>query len=542
MKARYQSTQLLLIACFTVVCSTSLLAQELPEEKQEIIKTFEAQLEEARIINMAPVIKPVVPIKKKYSYNVTILPLDIEYPEPVIKPIAADTDLPFEPYPFYTRIGYGNVKNPGLELGFYKTDEYQFDRYIHLAHQSFDNSSKVADQKAGTSSALAGIRYKIKEKWQLNAGVNATYRQQPFYFIYEGNDLNDKDRNLFNAGFKAEVFHGSIEENDVEFRFNTSYSVLNVSNPDKNEGQFKVETSVAKKKGNWRVDLPLQFTGVLQTEISDLYSLVFDPRIKYSNPKWFLTAGAAIYFDATEKTIPWPEIQFDYALAGKGMHVFALSQLRVSGNNLHRLTLDNPWLNPTIPSLSNFIGKEIMGGIRGETEVVGYEAAAGYVNGRNWDQFNNEQKVYSANVFYTDLNAVFIRSNIDFAVTENVRLKGLLTKNFFDKKGLDKLYGMHSLEFKAQAEFRLIHDRIKFTPELFVTDRQWARVVDAATASPTDIRLNNRIELNAGLDIWISKKFGIYAKANNLLNNKYEQWYGYPSLGIHVQGGLLIKL
>ena len=174
--------------------------------------------------------------------------------------------------------------------------------------------------------------------------------------------------------------------------------------------------------------------------------------------------------------------------------------------------------------------------------MIGYEAAAGYVNGRNWDQFNNETKVYSASVFYTDLNAVFIRSNVDFAVTENVRLKGLLTKNFFDKKGLDKLYGMHSLEFKAQAEFRFIKDRIKFTPELFVTDRQWARVVDAGTGSPTDIRLNNRIELNAGLDIWMSKNLGIYAKANNLLNNKYEQWYGYPSLGIHVQGGLLLKL
>ncbi|MBP9194160.1 MAG: hypothetical protein KBF57_05715, partial [Saprospiraceae bacterium] len=61
MKVIHPYTHLLFTVCFSVLCSSTLFSQELPEEKQEIIKTFEAQLEEARIINMAPVIKPVVP-------------------------------------------------------------------------------------------------------------------------------------------------------------------------------------------------------------------------------------------------------------------------------------------------------------------------------------------------------------------------------------------------------------------------------------------------------------------------------------------------
>ena len=62
------------------------------------------------MIEVAPDIQPVIPAKKKYGYNVTILPLDITYPEPVIKPIAADADLPFENHTFFTRLGYGNLK------------------------------------------------------------------------------------------------------------------------------------------------------------------------------------------------------------------------------------------------------------------------------------------------------------------------------------------------------------------------------------------------------------------------------------------------
>lgn len=525
-----------LIALFTVKTT----AQELPEEKQEIIKNFEAQLEEARMIEMAPEIKPILPVKKKYNYNVTILPLDISYPEPVIKPIAADADLPFENHTFFTRLGYGNVKNPSADLSFYKTDAYQFDRYINVSYKGFDNSTKVTNQKLNDVSTVAGIRYKIKENWQINAGVNGSYKQNPLYFIY-ADPLENTDRNIFRAGFKAEVLHETISEDDLDFALSTSYSVINVSNPDVNEGMFDLQTKVSKNRGNWKLTFPVQFTGVLQSNISDLYSIRFVPELKYSRTKWHLTAGAAIYYDADEKTVPWPQLTFDYALSGKNLHIFVGSKLRVEANHLHRITAENPWLNPNLPKLSNFLGKEIYGGVRGEGHILGYELAGGYVNGRNWDQFNNLTIQSNANAFFTALNAIFFRSSVDFAISNKVILSGSLIKNFFDKKGAPHLYGLHTFECKAQAQIKFWNGKVQLTPELFVTDRSWTQI-EKDPGIVTDIRLNNRVELNTTLDIWFSNKLGLYVRAGNILNNRYEQWYGYPVLGIHGQGGILLKL
>lgn len=541
MKTKTTISHLIFLVSFGMLNATMLNSQELPEEKQEIIKTFEAQLEEARMIEVAPDIQPVIPAKKKYGYNVTILPLDIKYPEPVIKPIAADADLPFENHTFFTRLGYGNVKNPSADLSFYKTDQYQFDRYLNVSYHGFDNTAKIQNQKLNDAAAVAGIRYKIKENWQINAGVNGAYKQSPLYFVYADPVVNT-ERNIFRAGFKAEILHETINEDDLDFSLATTYSVVNVSNPDANEGMFEVQTQVSKNRGNWKLTFPLQFTGVLQSNISDLYALRFFPELKYSRSSWHLTAGAAIYYDAQEKTVPWPQINFDYALSGKSLHIFAGSKLRVEANNLHRLSAENPWLNPALSKLTNFLGKEIFGGVRGEGKILGYEIAAGYVNGRNWDQFNNIASQINASPFFTQLKAAFLRSSVDFAVSNRVVISGILTKNFFHKNGAAHLYGLHTFECKAQAQFKFWNGKVKLTPELFVTDRSWTRIAEDFSGSLVDVRLNNRVELNTTLDIWFSNKLGIYVKGGNLLNNRYEQWFGYPILGIHGQGGILLKL
>lgn len=528
-----------LLFLFLIFFQTELKGQELPEEKQEIIKTFEAQLEEAAMIPVSPVIKPLTPVKKKYKYNVTILPLEIVYPEPAIKPVAADTDLPFENHSFLARFGYGNVKNPSASISYYKTDAYQLDRYIGIDYDEFDNSQKIAHQKARSGSGVAGIKYRFKEKWQLNAGIETRYRDQPLYFVYEPKDIQ---RNLFNAGGRMELAYGSANEDEVDFSIATRYSVINISNPEVNEGFFDVTARLGKRKGSWGLEFPLTFQGTLQTSLSDLYALQFKPELKYANATVHIRAGAALYYDATEKLVPWPQVSIDVALAGKGLHIFASSRLRTSVNNIHQLSQENPWMNPVLPALNNFLGKEVYGGIRGEGFVLGYEMAAGFVDGSNWVQFHNMENLSMPTAFYSDFNAVFIRGNLDFALSKNLVIKGLLTKNFFDNTGTNPLYGIHSLECKAQAEFRFWKNKVRLIPELFVTDRQWTRVLDDLTGSPRDIRLNNRVELNATLDIWFTKKAGLYARIGNILNNNYEQWYGYPVLGIHGQAGFMLKL
>ena len=61
----------------------------------EVVKSFEANLEQANIV----VVKPVSPAQKvfnpKYEYDISIVPLELKAPDPQIKPLAMNPDGPF---------------------------------------------------------------------------------------------------------------------------------------------------------------------------------------------------------------------------------------------------------------------------------------------------------------------------------------------------------------------------------------------------------------------------------------------------------------
>jgi hypothetical protein len=65
------------VLCIMLLCGFQLSAQTLEDDEQEIIKDFEAQLEDAQRVIVKPTLQPVVVSKKTYKYDVTIIPLEL---------------------------------------------------------------------------------------------------------------------------------------------------------------------------------------------------------------------------------------------------------------------------------------------------------------------------------------------------------------------------------------------------------------------------------------------------------------------------------
>jgi outer membrane cobalamin receptor len=53
--------------------------------------------------------------------------------------------------------------------------------------------------------------------------------------------------------------------------------------------------------------------------------------------------------------------------------------------------------------------------------------------------------------------------------------------------------------------------------------------------------MDNINDLNLGAHYNINESFSIQLKANNLLLQKYDIWYGYPAQGFNVMGGFTFK-
>ncbi|MFZ9661746.1 MAG: hypothetical protein ACO29O_07705, partial [Chitinophagaceae bacterium] len=56
-----------------------------------------------------------------------------------------------------------------------------------------------------------------------------------------------------------------------------------------------------------------------------------------------------------------------------------------------------------------------------------------------------------------------------------------------------------------------------------------------------DGRNKAAFDLNAGLEINLTKNFSVWSSFNNVFNNKYERWHQYPNFGFNMLGGLRIR-
>ena len=81
---------------------------DLPAEEVEVIKSFEARIENARKVNFNPSSVP-GKAKTKFDYDVIIRPIELVYPDPVIKPVAMVPDQNPEKSNGFLKLGYGSL-------------------------------------------------------------------------------------------------------------------------------------------------------------------------------------------------------------------------------------------------------------------------------------------------------------------------------------------------------------------------------------------------------------------------------------------------
>jgi outer membrane cobalamin receptor len=53
--------------------------------------------------------------------------------------------------------------------------------------------------------------------------------------------------------------------------------------------------------------------------------------------------------------------------------------------------------------------------------------------------------------------------------------------------------------------------------------------------------LSGAADLSAGVEVAINKKISAWLDINNILDNKYQRWYGYQVYGTNILAGVLLK-
>ncbi|MFZ1789723.1 MAG: hypothetical protein WAT92_15495 [Saprospiraceae bacterium] len=542
----------ILIAAFTFFVILPSWAQ-IETEQVEVVKAFEVQLEDAIKVPVSPKIVVVEPQKKVYQYDVTIVPLEIKYPDPIIKPLAMNVEDPFESKQLFLKAGYGNARNPYFRMRFATAGNDKYELNAQFDYAGVDNTKKIELQKMSSSQGQIGIKYRLKENMFVKGGINYLIDRRNFYFIYADQsmavdeELLKRNTNSYGAFIGIQNVEKTGSNIDYDLNFKTDF--FNTTNFNANEQIIGVDGKFSYQVNeNVSIQMPISSYGyrnrISETKESKYYFVLdFNPYFHFHKGAINIKAGAELLVDGGSFR-PFPTVDLSYALAEKQFQIFLGVDQRQQINDLRNLITFSPWVNTILDTINVNVGQEYFGGIRGDINFLSYQARAGFRKNINQPLFTNYRvRSLESNdkpsVDYTEMNTVFINGSADFALNDRITIGGILTKNFYGEIAKDA-YGLLSIEGDVYAKLDVIRDRITLKGDLYMADRT-SSVYPDVSGRPIQVHTTNLFDLNFGLEGWVTEKVGLYFDAYNVLNNKNVRWYGYPQIGIHFNGGVVAK-
>ena len=511
----------------------------LKTDNVEVIKAFEANLAESVMLSINPTLPVIIPIEKKYRYNVTIVPYNIIYPDPVIRPVAMPADKQEKYKKAFIQLGYGNIKNAFIDINLNHSFSDLIDWNLAIDHQSADNGSKNSFQNHEITKVRTGIGLSVMETSKVELELFGGLEKRNLYY-----DEPDRPIDLLNVvgtrditqlGAKFRFFNAAENNAGVDYNFTLGAKYTDVSDLNQDEINLSGHLAFTRQVKN-NIDFTFSGGGDLNNNYNtnDVIG-IFDPSLNISGNKLGIKAGLSyIYVD--EASYPYPEVEIKYSFDAQALQGFVGVDQNYTRNNIANTVSLNPFTN-NIQGRQTSIIREIYGGVKGNILGLKYSAKGGYKDIANQAYFNTDfsDSLRRMHLRTTDLTAIFISGTVEAPITSTIKIGGSVTQNFYDEVDIEELWHTPNLEFNTFANIKLLNDKINIKPNLYLSDG-----VEAITPSGTET-LEDLIDLNVDIEILPVENIGVYLRGKNLLDKGYRRWYGYSNYGIHFEGGVIAK-
>ncbi len=530
----------------TILFTTfSLLGQSdtahLDIKQVEVIKDFEAKIQDASLLFVKPTTPPATNFTPAYKYDISEFPVKSEASKPQILPLSMQQDAPFIVNNGYLFGAYGIKNNIDFMGGYHLAQKDRYNAGIHVGYQALDNSNNTRYQKYNhTKVALYGD-YLLKENLKLYGELNTSFQNRNLYHtdlgidtLYESQELRRKlNANNFKIGI------ANPESTKYQFNYDVQFNIHNLSinsNNAKDNG-LGIQAMAEKQFGKSSViyvHAGYDYTAYKDSLELSLSTAYFKPHFKTQISNLLLDGGVNLLYTSDGRSSIFPEAEIGWSVPEKNLLIFAKIQQHYYSNTTTNVVAYNPYLNTRIDSLSTTVWQEYSAGFKGKFSFLAYQAKAGYKNIKNQMYLlNNTNDLRVFDMVYDNMGATFISGNLDFTFSDTYRFGGWLTQNFFKTDTLEQAWHTPALEANVYTIAKFINDKLSLRG-------------DAYLGSPVHYinKLGEHSKSGLLLDLSLEAEYALlenlhfHIKGINLLNNQYERYYGYPNAGIQARVGI----
>lgn len=542
MPAVFYAQDTLITESDTIITNTGVIEVD----QVEVIKAFEAKLQDAKKISLKPKIKPIIPVEKSYSYDITIVPIRIEYPDPVIKPLAMNPDPDKAHSKFYARLGYGDLKSPYADLSYHGQRGDEFDYTISGHFYGADDSETIKFRKFYESELNINVGYRLGENHKLSVDLGGGYDLRNLYdtvFVENPEILNEDEvkRNILKT--QARVSIGNIEPTEANFNYGLGLSgqLLEFKNNlEYSEKGFGLDLFVDNKISS-SLSLFVKGEGALHS-ISyasggnrDRKAFTANPGLQLSIGNFQLDAAADIFID-DQQTSPFADIKASYSLLDNSLQIYAGVDQVVIANTLWNHYDNNPFVSGFVEIDKTTLSKQFYGGLSGKLrDFLTFNFMGGYAQVKDQFYYDN-LAIFRLFVKHTDMTNIFLNANIEFNLIKNVSLGANVSQNFYSPEDIDILPNMPEFKYSGYSKIKLFSDKLIISADLNLMDK--ISYIDQSAANQLG---NSQIDFSMGVDFFVTDNIGLWVRGNNLLDREYLRFNNYPEFGRNLLGGLLVK-
>ncbi len=514
----------------------------LSESEKEIIKNFEAQLEDAQIKEIEiDVLSASIDRTALEQYQLSNIPIQSEQDLDLdLRPLAYDEPPVENTYANYVRLAAGAPNH----LDFLGNLNYAWDQvsvgitgnYFHIQDK---RNAYLRDRQLGIKSTF---------KWQFSDAAELYgklgYGNEKHHFNSLDTNIertNDLFRHYYTIKASAGIKNIETSDADIDYdvQFNANYLDDNYDNRTLGAG---INGMVQKRLSDtWSFDLlgsfqHERFRSDTNTINSDLY--MFQPMAAYQADQWSIKFGVNLGNLTGHNFLVQPTVQAYYAINEQNeIRLFMNSRAQ---QNTYQKLIDYNW--HYIPALQDIsISNVYSFGAEWHYEQADFEAA---VNA-SYDILNN-QLVYldaPADVLYfqqgiDDGNRIHVGVKAQYLWLENSTFQLDVNQDIYKLENYEHAYGTPTTAISFGLDYgELLEEKLVLGINLHYQAGLWAQ--NAYTA--VDKQLDGTFQLDLHGAYEINNTFKAFVELNNLTNNQNDRWYGYNNYGINPKLGVTAK-
>jgi len=505
----------------------------------EVVKAFEAIIATVSKIHIKPHEARIERQLPAYKYTITNQPITVADPIPVIKPLAMDVDAPFKVNSGYVRAAYGYRKNPDIEAGYHIMQKDAYNAGVRAHYTSLDNTANQPLQKYRMMGIALYGQTLVAENMQLFGNVNSDFQRRYFYHTSILSDSVQSmalDRQRNELGFAAGIRNAEETKSGIHYESRIGVKQLTFIAEDLSEWNFSVTGKIQKEFGSkflFKTEAFMDHTRLkTETNVSQ-FILQVTPSIKASFRKFSSQVGVQYLNSGNGTSNIFPVLAIKVPIKAPYLVLTGDVSQGNYANTMGNASLINPFIQNMADSLVNSVNRSISLGINGTSSMMSYKICIGRQTLKNQMFFiSNPTDIRKFSMIYDSGSLWYITGSFENKINEQSLIGGRFEGNRYSLENLQHAWHVPRFVGSLYTVRTLIEEKLSLRGDFNYSS--FSYYTDAAK----NIRKTNALmDLSMSVSYKFGEKIALQASLMNILNNKFERWYGYPTIGTNASVG-----